>query len=79
MAGALYTRGLPDVDLVIRTSGEERLSNFLLWQCAYAEMIFNPVLWPDYDRAEYLKDLWEYARRDRRFGGVHEKEEGPKG
>ena len=79
MAGALYTRGLPDVDLVIRTSGEERLSNFLLWQCAYAEMIFNPVLWPDYDRAGYLKDLWEYARRDRRFGGVHEKEEGPKG
>ena len=79
VAGALYTRGLPDVDLVIRTSGEERLSNFLLWQCAYAEMIFNPVLWPDYDRAEYLKDLWEYARRDRRFGGVHEKEEGPKG
>ena len=79
VTGALYTRGLPDVDLVIRTSGEERLSNFLLWQCAYAEMIFNPVLWPDYDRAEYLKDLWEYARRDRRFGGVHEKEEGPKG
>ncbi len=79
VANALYTRGLPDVDLVIRTSGEERLSNFLLWQCAYAEMIFNPVLWPDYNRAEYLKDLWEYARRDRRFGGVREKEESPKG
>ena len=66
----LYTAGLPSVDLLIRTSGEVRTSNFLPWQTAYAEMIFDPVLWPDYDRAHYLKNLREYAARDRRFGGV---------
>ena len=66
----LYTAGLPPVDLLIRTSGEVRTSNFLPWQTAYAEMIFDPVLWPDYDRAHYLKNLREYAARDRRFGGV---------
>ena len=58
------------MDLLIRTSGEVRTSNFLPWQTAYAEMIFDPVLWPDYDRAHYLKNLREYAARDRRFGGV---------
>jgi len=66
----LYTAGIPDVDLLIRTSGEKRTSNFLPWQTAYAEMIFDSVLWPDYDRAHYLKNLREYASRDRRFGGV---------
>ncbi len=66
----LYTFGLPPVDLLIRTSGEVRTSNFLPWQTAYAEMIFDPVLWPDYDRAHYLKNLREYAARDRRFGNV---------
>jgi undecaprenyl diphosphate synthase len=66
----LYTEGLPDVDLLIRTSGEMRTSNFLPWQTAYAEIIFNPVLWPDYTRQEYLQDLVRYAARDRRFGKV---------
>jgi len=66
----LYTADIPDVDLLIRTSGEQRTSNFLPWQTAYAEMIFDSVLWPDYDRAHYLKNLREYAARDRRFGGV---------
>ena len=72
-ANALYTAGQADVDLLIRTSGEKRTSNFLPWQTAYAEMIFNPVLWPDYDRVHYLNDLREYASRDRRFGGVKTK------
>lgn len=71
----LYTAGLPDVDLIIRTSGEMRLSNFLPWQGAYAEMVFDPVLWPDFDRARYLRDLHEYAARDRRFGKVGVQEE----
>ena len=66
----LYTVGIPDVDLLIRTSGEMRTSNFLPWQTAYAEIIFNPVLWPDYTREEYRKDLVRYAARNRRFGKV---------
>ena len=66
----LYTAGLPPVDLLIRTSGEIRTSNFLPWQAAYAEMVFNPILWPDYNREVFLRDLREYASRDRRFGGV---------
>ncbi|MDO5022297.1 MAG: isoprenyl transferase [Eubacteriales bacterium] len=65
----LYTKGQPPVDLLIRTSGEMRISNFLLYQCAYAEFIFNPVLWPDYTVEEYKKDLKAYMDRDRRFGG----------
>lgn len=65
----LYTRGQPDVDLVIRTSGEQRLSNFLLFQSAYAEMIFPETLWPDFTVEEYQKTLKQYAKRDRRFGG----------
>ena len=69
-AARLYTGAQPDVDLFIRTSGEMRTSNFLPWQTAYAEMIFNPVLWPDYTKDMYLKDLWIYAGRDRRFGKV---------
>jgi undecaprenyl diphosphate synthase len=60
---------LPDPDLVIRTSGEHRLSNFLLWQSAYAELVFSPVLWPDFDEATLRDALTEYATRRRRFGG----------
>ena len=68
--GTLYTAGIPNVDLLIRTSGEVRTSNFLPWQTTYAEMIFDPILWPDYTREQYLKNLCQYASRDRRFGGV---------
>jgi len=59
----------PDLDLLIRTSGEVRLSNFLLWQAAYAEMIFTDVLWPDYTPAHLAEALAQYAERERRFGG----------
>jgi len=69
LADHLYTRGLPDVDLMIRTSGEMRLSNFLLYQCAYAEFLFPTVLWPDFAVADYHDALDAYAGRDRRFGG----------
>ena len=69
LAGELYTAGLPDVDLLIRTSGEMRLSNFLLYQCAYAEFLFPEALWPDFDLTAYHAALDAYARRDRRFGG----------
>lgn len=65
----LYTAGVPDPDLVIRTSGEIRLSNFLLWQCAYSEFVFTDVLWPDFTRAEYEKAIEEYQNRKRRYGG----------
>ena len=66
---ALYTSGLPDVDLMIRTSGEMRLSNFLLYQCAYAEFMFPQVLWPDFTVDHYHEALRAYAGRERRFGG----------
>ena len=69
LAAELYTAGLPDVDLLIRTSGEMRLSNFLLYQCAYAEFEFPEALWPDFDIAAYHQALEAFARRDRRFGG----------
>ncbi|MCQ2437184.1 MAG: isoprenyl transferase [Clostridia bacterium] len=69
-AAELYTAGQPDVDLLIRTSGEYRLSNFLPWQTTYAEMVFDKIYWPDFDRNAYLKALREYASRSRRFGGV---------
>jgi undecaprenyl diphosphate synthase len=62
--------GLPDVDLFLRPSGEQRISNFLLWQSAYAEMVYQDVLFPDYTRADLKDAVYEYARRDRRFGGV---------
>lgn len=68
-ADALYTHELPDVDLLIRTSGEMRLSNFLLYQCAYAEFTFPTVLWPDFDLQAYHDALDAFANRDRRFGG----------
>jgi undecaprenyl diphosphate synthase len=67
-AGFLATAGMPDPDLVIRTSGEQRLSNFLLWQAAYAELVFLDVLWPDFGRDDFVAALADYARRDRRFG-----------
>ncbi len=70
IAQHLYTRNLPDPDLIIRTSGELRLSNFLLWQAAYAELISSSVLWPDFDRYEFLRCLLEFQKRDRRFGAV---------
>lgn len=66
----LYTAGLPDVDLLIRPSGELRLSNYLIWQCAYAEYYFTNVLWPDFKRNEFNKALINYAQRGRRFGGI---------
>ncbi len=65
----MFTAGMPDPDLLIRTSGEQRLSNFLLWQSAYAELVFLDVLWPDFGRAEFETALAEFARRERRFGG----------
>ena len=67
---SLYTRCIPDPDFIIRTSGECRLSNFLLWQASYSEMYFPEVLWPDFSEEEFDRALEEYARRDRRFGLV---------
>ncbi len=66
----LFTQGLPDPDLLIRTSGELRLSNFMLWQLAYTEMHITPVLWPDFSRADLFRALLDYQERDRRFGRV---------
>jgi undecaprenyl diphosphate synthase len=66
----LDTAGLPDPDLIIRTSGELRISNFLLWQSAYAEFVVLPVHWPDFDRAAFEQALEEFRRRERRFGGL---------
>ena len=66
----LYQPELPDPELIIRTSGEERLSNFLLWQSAYSEFYFTPVLWPDFNETELQKAVTEYCQRTRRFGGV---------
>jgi undecaprenyl diphosphate synthase len=70
LADRLGTAGLPDPDLVIRTSGEMRLSNFLLWQTAYAELVFLPILWPDFDDAAFVSALDQYAARERRFGAL---------
>ncbi|MDF1793388.1 MAG: isoprenyl transferase [Thalassobaculaceae bacterium] len=64
----LETDGLPDPDLLIRTSGEQRISNFLLWQIAYSELVFTDVLWPDFDRAHLVEALEDFSRRDRRYG-----------
>jgi undecaprenyl diphosphate synthase len=68
--GYLQTEGLPDPDLIIRTSGERRLSNFLLWQCAYAELVFTPVLWPDFGRDDLEASIRDYHSRERRYGGA---------
>jgi undecaprenyl diphosphate synthase len=70
IADRIDTAGIPDPDLVIRTSGEQRLSNFLLWQAAYSEFVFMPCLWPDFDRAAFHDALAEFGRRDRRYGAV---------
>ena len=69
----LYTAGIPDPDLIIRTSGEMRLSNFLLWQSAYAEFYFTNTLWPDFGREEFISAIKEYQGRERRFGGLTDK------
>jgi undecaprenyl diphosphate synthase len=70
LSSCLDTPDLPDPDLVIRTSGEQRLSNFLLWQAAYAELVFVPCCWPDFDRATLESAIAEYRGRERRFGGL---------
>jgi undecaprenyl diphosphate synthase len=69
VSDALYTAGMPDPDLLIRTSGEYRISNFLLWQISYSELYITPTLWPDFGKKEYLEALRDYQMRDRRFGG----------
>ena len=68
----LYTRNLPDVDLLIRTSGEQRISNFLLWQIAYAELFFTEVLWPDFTKEDLYEAILSYQKRERRFGKTSE-------
>ncbi|MEG1547184.1 MAG: isoprenyl transferase [Clostridia bacterium] len=70
LSDRLYTAGLPDIDLVIRTSGEQRLSNFFMMQAAYAELIFTDVYWPDYSDQRFIESLIEFQRRNRRFGGL---------
>ena len=70
IASHLDTAGIPDPDLIIRTSGEQRLSNFLMWQAAYSEFVFLPIHWPDFDRAALAAAIEEFSARDRRFGGV---------
>ena len=70
VSAQLYSHGIPDPDFIIRTSGEQRLSNFLLWQAAYAELVFLPMHWPDFDRTSLEAAIAEFRRRDRRFGGV---------
>ena len=66
----MYTAGVPDPDLIIRTSGELRISNFLIWQAAYSEWYITPIYWPDFDKEEYRRALEAFAQRDRRYGGV---------
>ncbi len=68
--GFLYSPDVPDPDLLIRTSGEQRISNFLLWQIAYSEIYITDVLWPDFRRRHLYEALADYQRRDRRFGGI---------
>jgi undecaprenyl diphosphate synthase len=70
IASRLYTAGQPDPDLLIRTSGEMRISNFLLWQIAYAELYVTETLWPDFTRSELLRAILDYQKRDRRYGGL---------
>jgi len=76
LARHLYTEGLPDPDLLIRTSGEMRVSNFLLWQIAYAEIFVTETLWPDFNRARLLEALVEFQKRERRYGGIREGQPG---
>lgn len=70
LSARMYLADMPDPDLIVRTSGEQRTSNFLLWQAAYSEYVFTPVLWPDFDRDELARCVAEYQERDRRFGGA---------
>lgn len=70
ISDALYTKGLPDPDLLIRTSGEKRISNFLLWQLSYAELYFTEKYWPQFDKAEFEKAIQDYQNRERRFGNI---------
>ncbi|MBF7095812.1 isoprenyl transferase [Alkalibacter mobilis] len=70
MDKTLFTEGLPDPDLIIRTSGELRLSNFLIWQCAYSELWFTPVLWPDFNEEVFMEALNDFQNRKRRYGGI---------
>ena len=70
VADHLFTRGIPDPDLLIRTSGEMRISNFLLWQIAYSELYITPTLWPDFGKEEFVRILDDYQGRERRFGKV---------
>ena len=72
IARNLYTSGLPDPDLLIRTSGEMRVSNFLLWQIAYAEIFVTDTLWPDFNRARLLEAFVDFQKRERRYGGIRE-------
>ncbi|PCI56291.1 MAG: di-trans,poly-cis-decaprenylcistransferase [Alphaproteobacteria bacterium] len=74
LSNSLLTAGIPDPDLLIRTSGEQRISNFLLWQCAYTEMVFTQTLWPDFNEKDLSDALNEYAERDRRFGALKQSE-----
>jgi len=73
-ADYLYTKGQPDPDLLIRPSGELRISNFLLWQIAYSEFWITNVLWPDFGKEHLWQAIWEFQNRDRRYGGLGEKE-----
>ncbi len=75
----LHTHGAPDPDLLIRTGGETRISNFLLWQCAYAELYFTPVLWPDFGDDDFLEAVEEYQSRQRRFGMISDQIEAGEG
>ena len=73
IANHLDTAGIPDPDLLIRTSGEIRLSNYLLWQCAYTEIYITDIYWPDFNKEELVKAIENYNKRDRRFGGRNQK------
>lgn len=70
MENYLYTKGIPDPDIIIRPSGEQRLSNFLLWQCAYSEFWYSDICWPDFKEKDLHRAIYDFQRRDRRFGGV---------
>ena len=74
LPGFLMTQGIPDPDLLIRTSGEQRISNFLLWQCAYSEFIFTDTLWPDFDKTDLQAAIEEFTGRERRFGALSHQE-----
>jgi undecaprenyl diphosphate synthase len=79
IAAHLSTEGIPDPDLLVRTSGELRVSNFLLWQIAYTEIVVTPVLWPDFRRRHLLEAIIEYQKRERRYGDVRSGQKGPRG